>query len=106
MGAARKVGGPGLDGVPAGLSEGGEQLPPLPAVHVAAPDQAGLLPGTLADAHLDLGDRRPRPDQATPRTQVDQPGGGFGGLTWVGDQGPTRWSRDGLPRVDPSPGHS
>jgi len=39
-------------------AEMGEQFPPLSAVPSAVPDQAGLLPGTVVDHHLDPGEPR------------------------------------------------
>src|SRR5215472_1708376 len=56
LGTAGEIGSPGSDRVGAGLVKVGEQFPPLPAVPVTVPDQAGLLPRTVVDAHLDSGD--------------------------------------------------
>ena len=51
----------------AGLVEVREQLPPLPAVAAALADQPGRLPRTVADAHVDAGDR----GRAGPRDTAD-----------------------------------
>jgi len=56
-GLARGAGAGAYEGL-ARPAEMGEQFPPLPAVPSAVPDQAGLLPGTVVDHHLDPGEPR------------------------------------------------
>src|SRR5690348_11726362 len=94
--AACQVGGPGADGVVSGLGEMGEQFPPLPAVPVTVPDEAGFPPGTVVDAHLDPGDGgRARPGDA-PYGQVA--GWQFLTLAGVCDQRPDPLEGDGFSR--------
>ena len=53
-----QVGGPGPDRDVAMAGESGWPLPPLPAVPAGFTDERGRPPGSIVDAHRDLGDGR------------------------------------------------
>ena len=68
LAAAGEVGRSGAHRCPTWLVELDEKLPPPPAVALAVADEAGGLPGAVADAHIDAGDWR----RARPRHTADE----------------------------------
>ena len=101
---AGQVGGTGTKSGRSWLTELGEQLPPLPAVPAAFTDHLSRLPWTVADAHVDAGDRR----RAGPRDTADGQLAGVDSASAVGEvmMDRTCCRRTGSLTVVPSRCHS